>query len=533
MSLRNLLTLSTLITSALSTSSIQVPITDSLSSRGPDTQYAKENAIKVFNALHASMRQWDSSLKHNGMSFFAASIPNNTLLYHGTHTDKAVEGIEWLAFEIEHAEVFARTRGPGGGPGRGPPGGGPPGDGDRGRGPPGDGAGPPRDGQSGSGPRAHMNNMAVEGDGYLHIYKTKRPLTKLLYLDGMSAGKTSMGTLDTQDRVFLNSTSGPDTATAPPGHSGPFGDYVRAETMCALGAEYGIEGIIRMEAGFELILCNFSTGVELVSAFQRPQGDNELGQFEYMRGVAYRYDGITARRVVVDYSSMVSAFFYPLNLTNPDPTRPELPRLPADDLLGLARLKSDVLDLLSAEKAQSTVTVDWQGVVDMIVTRYADRLQYMALNTSTKKTLLSEVTTLLTIFMDYKDPSPSIMAAMQACTDHYLLPVSPSTPSDHLIYTSVSTVSNKICKTLFSVRSRLISTGNDDDQSALKEMQDEIKDLITYLDWSTWKSCGKCAYDEICFVAIWPWGGIEDHMNPGCVKNEMLPGRRGYWDFSG
>jgi len=34
--------------------------------------------------------------------------------------------------------------------------------------------------------------------------------------------------------------------------------------------EWGFEGIVRMEAGFELILCNFSKNVELVEARQRP-----------------------------------------------------------------------------------------------------------------------------------------------------------------------------------------------------------------------------------------------------------------------
>lgn len=533
MALRNLLTISMLIASARSTSPVQVPITEASSFHGPSVQYAKENAIHVFNALHASMRQWDSSLKHNGMSFFCASIPNNTLLYHGTGSDKAIEGTEWLAFEIEHAEVFAGPRGPhGGGPGRGPPGGRRPGDGDRGRGPPPDnGSGTSRDREGEEfGPRNSLNDIATEGSGYLHIYKTKKPLTKLLYLDGMSAGKTSMGTLDTQDRIFLNSSAKP---LDPPRRGGPMSDYQRAEAMCNLSTEYGIEGIIRMEAGFELILCNFSTSVSLVSAFERPkygtdEGINDLRQFEYVRGIGYRYNGITAQRVTVDYSYMVSAYFYPLNLTNPDASRPELPRLPADDKAGLAALKSDVLRLFSDSKAQSNAGIDWQGVVDMIITRYSDRLQYMVSNISTQQTILSEINFLLSVFVNYKDVD--INASVAKCTNHYLLPISPVTTSDGFIYAAILAVSEKICSTLFDVRAILLKDGGKG-TSVAEPAKKKIAGLIEYLDWSDWKSCGKCAYDEVCFVAIWPWGGVEDHLSPGCVKNDQMAGRIGYWDF--
>jgi hypothetical protein len=536
-----LLTISALIASALSSSAevAQAPLVHPSSPSGPSKQYARANAIEVFNALHASMRQWDSSLKHNGMSFFLASIPNNTLLYHGTQTDKAVEGMEWLAFEIEHAEVFARTRGPpgggGGGPGgRRPPVGGP-GNGDDGSGPPGDGErGPPPTERSWQ----QISDMAEGVDGFLHIYKTKKPLTKLLYLDGMSAGKTSMGTLDTQDRIFVNSASmpsKPENGTPPPRKGGPFGDYNRAEAMCALGAEYGVEGIIRMEAGFELILCNFSTGVELVSAFQRPkygtnEGLNAAQQFEYIRGVSLRYEGITAGRVNVDYSSMVSAFFHPLNLTNPDKRRPELPRLPVDDDEGLAILKADVLKLFSNEMTNENERIDWQGVVDMIVTRYADRLQHMTLNISTQETILSKINFLLSVFLDYKEAKPSIPESIEKCTNHYLRSVSPITQSDHLIYASVQMVSKKICTALFSVRTLLLAAGSEGNE-VIDEVKGKLQELIRYLDWSTWKRCGKCEYDEVCFVAIWPWGGVEDHFAPRCTKNGDLGSRWGYWEF--
>lgn len=91
-----------------------------------------------------------------------------------------------------------------------------------------------------------------------------------------------------------------------------------------------------MEAGFELILCNFSRNLELVELRQRPDYDirgayNDRQHFEYMRGVSMKYQGVLAGRVQLDYSSMVSAFFYPVNLINAIAKRAELPRLVSSD----------------------------------------------------------------------------------------------------------------------------------------------------------------------------------------------------------
>jgi hypothetical protein len=100
---------------------------------------------------------------------------------------------------------------------------------------------------------------------YPHIYRTTRPLTNRVYINGMSAGKT-IGTLDTQDYLLRNMTDGDD---------GPaFGDFRRGQDLCDLGAKWRIEGFMRMEMGFEIIFCEFSDGLVLESAYERPSGKN-------------------------------------------------------------------------------------------------------------------------------------------------------------------------------------------------------------------------------------------------------------------
>lgn len=490
----------------------QLPLSDKDNAEqgGANVDSAKALAPSVFNAVHSVMRQWGSSVNHNGMSFFPAVVPAHTDLYHGRHgREPLTKGLEWLAFEIEHAEVFARNGRPGGGGGPGGPHG------------PGGGRGPPGDEMR---PRADGDVAA------LHHYRTSRDLNVLL-LDGMSAGKTSMGTLDQQDYVLCNGTEGFGTSQAAHPDAGPPGDSQRAGQMCE---EYGehIDGVVRMEAGFELILCDFGIGIDFVSATPRPQADSPesvdaLQQFEYLRGIGYRYHGITAGRVRVDYSNMVSAFFYDVNLTNPDPEHAALPRLVSADETKLQAIKTEVTSVLAKVK---TPSIDWQGIVDLIVTRYSDRLQFMADAATSHESLVSEVNFLLNLYIDYSASSPDIQSATTKCTSRYLDAYHLTTPSDNLIHASLSTVTNQICSTLFSVR-HIVLTSNS--TSSVEKAKGEIAELISYLKWTTWLECGKCAYDEVCFVAIWPFGGVGEHERPGCVKSDDVASKHGYWGFPG
>lgn len=256
---------------------------------------------------------------------------------------------------------------------------------------------------------------------------------------------------------------------------------------------------------------------------------------EYARGVGARHHGIGGGRVEVDHSSMISAFFQPLNLTNPDTSRPELPRLPKDDFEGLKKVKENVLSLFSPETERSGKGVDWQGIADMIVTRYADRLAFLALNTSTETQMLLELDFLLRHTVDFK--TVNFTEARETCALHYLVAASPMiTDTDALIYSAITSVTRKICGTLFDIWELL----HQNKDSARKSVEPErvkaeakirVERLMHYLDWSTFLECGKCAWDAVCYVAIWPWGGKEDHEKPGCVSIHDVASKRGYWDF--
>ncbi|KAI1150114.1 hypothetical protein F4825DRAFT_24954 [Nemania diffusa] len=496
-------------------------------SSGPSEEIARLRAPQIFNAVHNAMRQWGSSLHHNGMSFFLATVPEGVLFHHGNDSPLSPSEPDWLAYEIEHAEGFARSRfgGPGGGPGHRP--------------------------GSESGGRSQELLKAADDDdsenhGYLHVYRTTRPM-KYIYTDGMSGGKTSMGTLDSQDLILRGKepqgfrTRDPgdkEPPSKPPSSGGPRDERQRAIDLCELTRGWGLDGIIRMEAGFEIIQCDFSDGLEQVHALQRPS-DNGTGQspgpgrrgfagLEHLRGLAERYQGIGSTRTIIDYSSMVSAFFFPINLTNPDPKRQDLPRLSSAHQGALAGIKDYVDKIVSERKDQLSRTIDWQDVTDIIVARYADRLKLMAEEVHTLEAMASEVNFLTTAFIDNRDGGDKADKAIERCTYFYLRSVEPVTEPDVLIKAALETTTRRICQVLFQVR-QLVVENPKPNQSSLDDSVSALKSLTEYLNWTRFKRCPPCAINEVCLIPMWPFGTVDQYNSPRCSNGAIFDGEDNYW----
>lgn len=68
-------------------------------------------------------------------------------------------------------------------------------------------------------------------------------------------------------------------------------------------------------------------------------------------------------RVTLNYSSMVSAFFYPVNMTNPDTRSSMLPRLvfAADDELD--SIKIQIAAVLARGDENPANMIDWQNYI--------------------------------------------------------------------------------------------------------------------------------------------------------------------------
>ncbi|KAF9767164.1 hypothetical protein IL306_000292, partial [Fusarium sp. DS 682] len=406
----------------------------------PDHEYAKERAYMVFNAIHSAGRQWGAALYHNGFGFFPATVPAGTMFYHGTRQNVTPTGPEWLAFDIEHAENFARSfkyRAGRGGPTAPIP-------------PPPDEKEPDADDEQtdeevdrqelrrrseyittnndddsllrAAAPKD--DNDTVNLRGYLHTYQANRDL-KVLLIDGMSAGKTNMGTLDSQDLVLReNNTNGRK-----------FDEWHRALDLCKLASEWGFDGFVRIEIGIEVIKCDFTDGLDLVSMMRtelmsRTMGNFGLATFQIVRAVGERYDGVGANRLRIDFSSMVSGLFFPINISSTVTGRPDLKRLGAATLEELKDIKAYLNDVLRQPRRYN---VDWQGVVDLIITRYNKRLALMAYEPLESHYFVDEVEAATLTWYDAPPlPDDASMVdqreinrtadAIEQCRVHYLRP---------------------------------------------------------------------------------------------------------------
>ncbi|KAL0931249.1 uncharacterized protein CTRU02_213984 [Colletotrichum truncatum] len=507
----------------------------------PSEEVARSRGPQIFNAVHDSMKQWGSSLHHNGMSIFLATVPEGVLLYHGNTSPESPSEPDWLAYEIEHAEQFAHSfsRRPPKGPPGGPPGGPP-------KEPPGEPPqGPPGHPDAGffdTNGRQHVLGSRAEkraegARGWLHVYRATEPL-QLLYVDGMSGGKTTMGTLDTQDYLLRSVRSDPWAEKEPPKAlgGGPMGERERAVDLCKLSTSWGLHGILRMEAGFEIIMCDFEKGLEQVQALRRPEPSRqnerrgEVRGLETLRGFAERYQGIGASRTLVDYSSMVSAFFFPVNLTNPDEKRPDLPRLSEVSDSELASIKDYLHETIQSRLGAQTSPVNWQGIADLIVGRYSDRIEFMASRSSSPTLLADEVSFLLDVYIHYPDDGgkPDLPEAISRCSEFYLQIMNPSTEADRLIHAAFQTVTSRICSTLFDIRER-VSGVAEVSRSDLEWSAEALQSLISFLGWSRFKRCESCDLDAVCFIPMWPMGSQDDYYSPNCKNGSDLRGGNSYW----
>jgi hypothetical protein len=469
------------------------------------------------------MRQWGSSLNHNGMSFFPALVPAGTEFFHGTSRDQPVEGMEWLAFEPEHAQVFARRMA------RPPPTEEP-----RHPRPPSDSDDAPLGGVSlllsEKGDQRPLEgnqdrDVRLAPDektawGFLHTYLSKRDL-QLLYIDGMSAGKTENGTLDSQDYILLNNSIP---------HSGGMWERERAQGMCNISlGEWGgrVDGFLRMEAGFEIILCHFERDLE-VKSISRAGGecknckedrDDVLLGFRYLRAVADRYHKIGGDRVKMNYEKMITAYTLDTDLFSFDERGPRLKGVSENNLRKLRKSLGDMVQ--SEPNPFKEATTNWQAIADMIVTRYSDRLRYLTIPSifGNEQSLNLELDAILFPFINYDNRSFS--DETNRCASHFITP-KPNGMLTSIAADAVSYVNHYICY-------QLLSTQYGEASGNLAQKQSVITELMEKLGWTTWKECGTCAYDEICSIPIWPFGSEEDWIQPRCRNATQLGEQHGYW----
>ncbi|KAL4736474.1 hypothetical protein BDV11DRAFT_211223 [Aspergillus similis] len=469
-----------------------------------------QNANHIFNAIHASMRQFGSSIHHNGMSFFLASVPKDTKLYHGDASPDPLKEIGWMAFEPEHAMVFAR----------------------------------PSRRQRDKMTRIEMDDetttqqhLLADGDdkenlpsgvsGYLHTYATTKDL-RVLYVDGTSAGKSAIGTLDSQDRILFN-----DTITG-----GVSSENQRAKTVCQLAKDEWqsrLDGVIRMAAGFEIILCEPEVNLVSETKDKGKKGNPRGKPAELLRAITSRYDGIGGERVKLNYDHFITAYnpSYGLDLFAGDgETRNKRPRLRHFSSEELQPIRDNLTSLILDHEVTES-SVNWQSIADLIVAKYGpflrkskskhDKRQQQHKQHRQQRNKPNTAARIASLISPFASSSPQ--ETITLCATQFL-----STPDADfpLAHQALYSVNYNICSTLVELSAFLETIGEGEEDTKL--VHSTIRDLMMYLNWSTWKECRGCRDNEFCAVPIWPQGSERDFEHPKCrTFEEGWQGDGGYW----
>jgi hypothetical protein len=133
---------------------------------------------------------------------------------------------------------------------------------------------------------------------------------KVLYFDGSSAAKMWGGPMDMQDVLIWDGVQKNRT----------YDEENRIRDLCNWGEKYGIDGYVRMEMDFEMMICNFARGLEVVSFLNIPSVNGDVLPPPPPRTPAFRvletgrwHDNRPGEtRVRLDYTRIVS--FYDTSL---------------------------------------------------------------------------------------------------------------------------------------------------------------------------------------------------------------------------
>ncbi|KAI6098036.1 hypothetical protein EDD16DRAFT_1491623 [Pisolithus croceorrhizus] len=450
----------------------------------------------VFETVSSLLQHWPNTRMRNGHNIVPGTIPPGTLLYHGTWHSDLPSGPEWTATDPEHSILFCRN--------------------------------------------------TVGEDGCWHLtLMTTRPL-KVVYFDGSSAAKAPFGSMDAQDIISWGAVR-PDRA---------FEEGDRIKALCEWGREYDVDGFVRMEMDFEVMLCDFTSGVRVVSSLALAKAGTSSKasrMFEVMYAGSWhnRYPGET--RVQLDLSGLIS--FYDTELVpSLVPARfgkerwdHRLLNISGEDL---AQARARLEKFLSKPAGRSGSGIDWLALIRVVVDRYSDRLEFARylLNSTSPETADSDSMTdvaiktqvqlrnILAPYILFDVIPPSIMLKTEvrgldvldwarpvyrlcATTHTGMLEDNTMTSSEKLLLDAVQGTTREICRVVTKMWGlgvlagvdRFMGTEREPDvetiQNVVKTWNEDIAELMAWLDWNVWVKCRPaCGLEEMCYLTTWPIG---------------------------
>ncbi|KAI3338109.1 hypothetical protein F4824DRAFT_461164 [Ustulina deusta] len=335
------------------------------------------------------------------------------------------------------------------------------------------------------------------GSSVLHTFAPTRPL-RVIYFDGQSATLTETGSLDSQMAILGGQVPGG------PAYHHIYNESQRALDLCALVDDLGLDGVVRMNAGFEILLCDWpKSSVEhlFASNITRPghqereanqslpsdpnrqpplgfgNAFGEQGSYEWLRSATWHYGnygqgGPAFQHVRLDPCTMVS--FY-------DPVFKSLNGLHHGRLIGnqtfqngwgprrghrIVGISSADAETFKSRLAENTLptgpkccSANWAAMAQSIVSQHKTRLLDMSKTLSSQQSSSFIVTrvhelshAILYPYLQYPfarggDADEVEAVTVSRCSSVYTSQLVPSklSNSELLLYHSINIVLDKLC----------------------------------------------------------------------------------------
>ncbi|KAJ7595085.1 hypothetical protein C8J56DRAFT_1013055 [Mycena floridula] len=449
----------------------------------------------VFATASSFLQHWGNTRYRNGHNLLLGTVPVNTLLYHGRRDEYVPTVPDWLAVDPEHSMLFCRS----------------------------------------------MNNT-----GCWHLtLVAARPL-KVLYFDGSSAAKMEDGPMDTQDIVAWRKVL--------PQYF--FDERRRLDDLCSWGKRFGLDGFVRMEMDFEIMMCNFTNGLEIVSMLdlhsesrprfspERPNlhRDNSHGPEELFAG--FRHNHVPDSRIRLDYSSLISFYDTDLvpSLVN---SRFGVTRL-EHRLLGISdrdvEAVMDRLEFILSDEPRVNSGIDWETLLNVVQHRFAERLEILQylLNTTSPEGYISRAkqsqyqlhVMLQPYILRASIPEASVSTGwaepiFRLCSTSHTAFITSSqriqdslTSGERLLLRAVDETNREICRTIVNLWVEGVQLGLDSSvelpgspkapeiDEVVPRWRDEINRLTKWLDFAIFVKCQPaCDSESVCYLPTWPFFG--------------------------
>ncbi|KAF9258265.1 hypothetical protein L218DRAFT_948509 [Marasmius fiardii PR-910] len=463
----------------------------------------KNTGHLIFNVANSLLQTWPNTRYRNDLSsviltrvalhasghtLVPGTIPPNTLLYHGRSDNNFPNGSDWTSVDPEHSYLFCRL-----------------------------------------------------DEECWHLALVTTRTLRVLYFDGSSAVKMRGGSMDTQDLMLWGKARDEET----------FHEQERLALLCKnWGREFGIDGFVRMEMDFEVMLCEMSPkgGLETVSfvrLYAPPQTpeDVHFRNFELIHSNSQHnyYPGET--RVKLDLSRLVT--LYDVRLWSPSTPYPlENDRFdhraagPWVDVEAFRRRVREVLREGSKGENGGSGT-DWRALMNVIVKRYGTRLEtlrYILDRQPASEQELDDVAmkafaqldVMLTPYIVTDAPpnrnsssysldrgwtSPIFEMCSTSYTEHIRKLERNLTQSERLLLEAIRETTREICRVLVKSWKLGYLAGAPPDSHVISRdivetWREDIIGLMRWLDWSIWVRCSPpCMAEELCYLPTWPFFG--------------------------